>query len=134
LYSTQGLDFDESLDLPQSSGCQQDRAGTCKLLHSGRQMRCMAQGGIVNIEIITDGTHHDFAGVQTNSNLQAEFIRLPAIFTIPPHFLLHGQGCIAGTHGVILVGQWGAEKRHDPVTQHLVDGPFVSMNRVHHHP
>ena len=58
----------------------------------------------------------------------------PPIFTIASHLLLHSKGGITGAHGVILVRQWGAKKRHDTVTQHLVDSSFVSMNRVHHDP
>src|SRR5262244_1333220 len=35
---------------------------------------------------------------------------------------------------MIFVGQWCPKKRHDPVAQHLVNGSFVSVNRIHHDP
>ena len=33
---------------------------------------------------------------------------------------------------MILVGQRGAEERHDPVAHHLVDGALVAMDGLHH--
>ena len=45
--------------------------------------------------------------------------------------LLHGKGRVAGAHGVVLVGQGGAEKRHDAVAHDLVDGALVAVHRFH---
>ena len=56
----------------------------------------------------------------------------PSFSTMAPHFFLHGQGCITGAQGVVFVRQRCAKKRHDAVTQHLVDGSFIAMDRVHH--
>jgi hypothetical protein len=33
---------------------------------------------------------------------------------------------------VVLVCEWGAEERHDPVTHHLVHGALVAVHGVHH--
>jgi hypothetical protein len=45
---------------------------------------------------------------------------------------LHPECGVACADGMILVGQWRPEKRHDPVTHHLVNGAFVPMDRLHH--
>ena len=33
---------------------------------------------------------------------------------------------------MVLVGQGGAEERHDPIAHDLVDGALVAMHRLHH--
>jgi hypothetical protein len=33
---------------------------------------------------------------------------------------------------VVLVGQRGAEQRHDPVAHDLIDGPLVAVDGLHH--
>src|SRR6266446_9448587 len=48
------------------------------------------------------------------------------------HRLLHPQGGIAGADGVILVRDGRSEERHDPIAHHLVDGPLVAVNGLHH--
>ena len=46
--------------------------------------------------------------------------------------LLHGEGGVAGSDGVVLVGERGAEERHDPVAHHLVHRALVAVDGVHH--
>ncbi len=55
-----------------------------------------------------------------------------ARFGVALHQFLHAQGGVAGAHGVVLVGDGRAEQRHDPVAHHLVHGPLVAMDRLHH--
>ena len=76
----------------------------------------MAQSGIVNIEIVTDGPHHDFTRVQADPDLQANVLGLAEFPAIPPHFLLHRQGGITGPQGVVLVRQRRAKDRHDAIS------------------
>ena len=57
---------------------------------------------------------------------------LAHLLGIAAHGGLHGQGSIAGAHGVIFVRHRGAEERHDAVAEHLVDGAFIAMHGVHH--
>jgi hypothetical protein len=33
---------------------------------------------------------------------------------------------------VVLMGDRGAEERHDAITHDLIDGAFVKVNRLHH--
>ena len=46
--------------------------------------------------------------------------------------LLHGEGRVAGADGVVLMGEGGAEERHDPVAHHLVHRALVAVDGVHH--
>ena len=45
---------------------------------------------------------------------------------------LHVERGVAGSHGMILMGQRRAEQRHDPVAHHLVHGALVAVDRLHH--
>ena len=45
---------------------------------------------------------------------------------------LHPERRVARPHGVVLVGERGAEERHDPVAHHLVDGALVAVDGLHH--
>src|SRR5262245_38799431 len=94
----------------------------------------MAQSGIVHIEIVADRTHHNLARVQADADLQSQFFGLAESSPIASHLFLHGQSGVTGAHGVILVSQWCPKERHDSVAQHLVNGSFVSVNRIHHDP
>ena len=51
---------------------------------------------------------------------------------IAPHGLLHGQGGIAGPHGMVLMGQGRAKQGHNAVAHDLVDGALIAMYRRHH--
>ena len=54
------------------------------------------------------------------------------MFGVTLYQLLHAQGGIAGPHGMVLVSDGGPEQRHDPVAHHLVHGPLVEVDGLHH--
>jgi hypothetical protein len=56
-------------------------------------------------------------------------LRLIRVEVDPP---LHPERGIASTDRMVLVADRRTEERHDPVTHHLVHGPFVVMDRLHH--
>ncbi len=95
-------------------------------------MRRLAQGRVFDIQIIIYGPNHHLAGVHADSDLQSRFLGLAELSPVTPHFLLHRQSCVAGAQRVVFMRQRRTEKRHDAVTQHLIDGSFITMNRVHH--
>src|SRR5262249_23464961 len=45
---------------------------------------------------------------------------------------LHSQRGVAGAYRVVLMGERGAEQRHDPVAHDLIHRALVVMNRLHH--
>ena len=46
--------------------------------------------------------------------------------------LLHPQRRVTRAHGMILVGDWRAEQRHNPVAHNPVHGPLVTLDRLDH--
>ena len=59
-------------------------------------------------------------------------MRASHLFRVLLDVLLHPERCVARAHRVILVGQRGAEERHDPVAHDLVDRTLVAVDRFHH--
>ena len=109
-----------------------DRAGVGDLLHPRGQMRRLADGRVVHVEIAADGPYHDFPGVQPDADLDHSRVRTPHLLRVCLHALLHPERGIAGAHGVILMGQRRPEERHDAVAHHLVDRALVPMDRLNH--
>jgi len=84
------------------------------------------------MQVVANGAHHDFSGVQANTVLDGQVMGAAHLLGIVAQRRLHGQGGVTGPQGVILVGQRGAKEGHDAVAQHLVHGPCVPVYRVHH--
>jgi hypothetical protein len=93
--------------------CRQDRAGPRHLLHPRRQMRGLTNDGVFHIKIFTDGADDNFPGVDPDANFERLF---GTVSQFSGRFLDHQRG-VTGAHGMILLGQWRAEDRHDPITQ-----------------
>ena len=77
------------------------------------------------VDTVFDDLDDDFAGVETNSDLQARV-------TKPCDRVLHGQRCQASANGMVLMGAWCAEKRHDTVALYFVDDTVVAMDGILH--
>jgi hypothetical protein len=84
------------------------------------------------VEIVADGAHDDLPGVQPDPDLDDDPVRASHLFRIGLHGLLHPERRVAGSHGVVLVGERRAEEGHDPIAHHLVHGALVAVDRVHH--
>src|SRR4030095_12251971 len=87
---------------------------------------------VVHVEVAADGPHHHLARVEPDANLDGNALGAANLVGIVPHRLLHAQGGVAGTHGVILVGEGRAEEGHDAVAHDLVHRAFVVVDGVHH--
>ncbi len=96
------------------------------------QVRGLADGGVVHVQIAADGAHDDLAGVQTDTDLHLDAVGAPDTFGVALHRLLHAKRGVAGAHRMVLMGQRRAEERHDSVPHHLVDRALVAVNRLHH--
>jgi hypothetical protein len=46
--------------------------GGRQLFHAGRQVRGLANGGVVHMEIIADGPYHDLPRVKANPDLHLD--------------------------------------------------------------
>jgi hypothetical protein len=84
------------------------------------------------VQVAADGPHHDVAGVQPDPDLDTEPLASTELLTVPSDCRLHPEGRVARAHRVILVGEGGAEQRHNPVAHDLVDGALVAVNGLHH--
>jgi hypothetical protein len=87
---------------------------------------------VVHAEVAADGPHHHLARVEPHANLDGNALGAANLVRVVPHRLLHAQGGVAGTHGVILVGEGRAEEGHDTVAHDLVHRAFVVVDGVHH--
>jgi hypothetical protein len=84
------------------------------------------------MQVVANGAHHHLAGVESHAHTQLQPTRAAHVFGIGTHGGLHGQGGIAGTQGVVFVGNGGAKQRHNAIAEHLVDGALEAVHRVHH--
>ena len=66
------------------------------------------------MQVIADGLHHHLAGVQPHPEVHSQALRAPQFVTVAAQRRLHRQRCIAGPHGMILMGNWGAKEGHNP--------------------
>jgi len=125
-------DLDEALGQVQRPGGEPDAAGGGELLHAGRQVRGLAHGGVVHAEIAADRAHHDVAGVEADADLDFHALGAAKLIRVAPDGVLHPERGIARAHGVIFMGERGAEERHDAVAHHLIHGALVAVDGVHH--
>ena len=100
------------------------------MLHPRRQVGCLADGRIVHAQVAADASHDHFTRVEAHTDLHIEALPTKLV-GVPADGLLHPQRGVACPHRVILVGERGAEERHDPVTHHLVHRPLVAVDRLH---
>ena len=84
------------------------------------------------MEVVADRAHHHLAGIEPDADLHLAAMCAPDLLAVAPDRVLHGQGGVAGPYSVVLMGNGGAEQRHDAITHHLVDGPLIAMHGRHH--
>src|SRR5258705_7638324 len=118
-------------ELPGRRG-EQDRAGSRELLHAGGEVGRLPDRGVVHPEIVADRADHHVAGVEPDADLDLDPLASLEILPVAVDRILHPERGVAGAQRMILVGQRRAEERHDAVAHHLVDGPLVVMDGLHH--
>ena len=104
-HRPQRVDLDQALDQPQRRGGEQDAARRGQLLHARRQVRGLPHGRVVHVQVVADRPHHHLAGVEPDADLHREPVGAAHLLGIAAHRRLHGQGGIAGPHGMVLMGQ-----------------------------
>ncbi|HWC04162.1 MAG TPA: hypothetical protein VHF87_15500 [Methylomirabilota bacterium] len=131
-YRTQRCDLDIPLREPQRVGSEQGSATRRELLHPGRQVRGLADRGVVHPQIAADRADDHLTGVQPDADLERDAVSAPYLLGVPAHGGLHVDRGVAGPHGVVFVGDRCSKQRHDPVAHHLVHRAFVAVDRLHH--
>ena len=102
-----------------------------ELLHPRRQVRGVANRGVVHPEVVADSTDDHLASVQSHPDGDAAVDRPRAFELTLARGMLDGERGERRTAGVIFVGRRRAEQCHETVTEKLIDGPFVSVDFRH---
>jgi hypothetical protein len=131
-HGPEGPDLDIALGEAQRVLGHEGGARAGELLHPRGQVRGLADGGVVHVEVAVDRPHDHLARIETHADLHVDALRAPELVRVPADRLLHPERGMAGAHRVILVAHRGAEEGHDPVAHDLVDGALVAMHRFHH--
>ena len=84
------------------------------------------------MQVIANGPHDDFPGVETHAHAQLQATAATHLLRVGAHGGLHGQGRVAGAQGVVFVGNGSTEQGHNAITKHLVDGALEAVHGVHH--
>ena len=111
-----------------------DAAWWRQLLHPGGEPDDVPLRGVVHAQVVADPPHDDLAGVQAHPHRELEPALAPHVFGERAELARQIQGGRTGALGVVLVGDRGAEERHDAVAGVLVDGPLVSVNAARKDP
>ncbi len=119
----------EALHQPEGRGRQQDTARCGQLFHARRQVHRLPDGGVVHMEIVTDGPHHHFAGIEPHPEVHGQPLRAPHLVTVAAQRGLHGQGRIAGPDGVIFMRQRGTKEGHNPIPHNLIHRALIAVDR-----
>src|SRR4029450_1894926 len=111
-----------------------DAAWWRQLLHPGGEPDDVSLRGVVHAQVVADPPHDDLAGVQAHPPRELEPALAPHAFGERAELARQIQGGRAGALRVVLVGDGGAEERHDAVAGVLVDGSLVSVNATRKDP
>ena len=108
-----------------------ERRPRCRhLLHAAGDVGRLADRGVIHAEAAADGADDDFTRIQTDPHMDGDGVR--PVLGEALHGLMHAERRVAGAQGVILLGEWGTEERHDSVPHHLVDRALVPVDGLHH--
>jgi hypothetical protein len=124
--------MDEAFGQAERRDGEPNAAGRRELFHARRQVRGLADGGIIDSEIAADRAHHDVSGVETDADLHLEPLGATQLVRVTAHGFLHPERGIACAHGVILVREGSTEQGHDAIAHHLIDGALVVVDGTHH--
>ena len=131
-HGAQGGDPHQPLRQPQRLGGQTNAPGRGQLLHPGRQVRGLAQGRVVHVQVVANGADHHFARVEAHADLHLHAVCPAHLGAIVADGLLHSQGGVTGPDGVIFMGDRRPEERHNAIAHDLVDRAFIAVHRRHH--
>ncbi len=131
-YRSDMLHLDVAISQRERIGGEPDRSRGRQLLHPRSEMCGLADRRVIHAHVASDCAHHNLAGIKADPNLHLDPVHGAQPVGVLPNGFLHAQRCVTGPHRVVFVGERRPEQRHDSVTQHLVDGAFVVVHRLHH--
>ena len=116
----------------ERSGPYDDRAWLGELLHARREMGCLTNGGVIEVQVTPERPDDDVPRVQPYSDPHNGCMGPTDILGVALHAVLHPERRVACPNRVILVGKWCPEERHDAVAHDLIHEAFESMNGFDH--
>src|SRR3984893_4266531 len=105
-----------------------DAARPRQLLHTGGEPDDVPLRGVVHAQVVADSPDDDLARVEAHPHREIEPALAPHVLGERPEIARQLERRRAGALGVVLVGDRGAEERHDAVTGVLVDRPLVPVD------
>ncbi len=124
------LEAEEALGQAMGLAADHDLPRLGDAEQAGREIRRVAEGGVVHAEVAADGADHHQPGVDAHPHTKLDTVRLAHVLPERLQLLLHGQGGPQGAMRVVLVRQRRPEERHDTVAQELVDRALVLVDAV----
>jgi hypothetical protein len=128
----QGIDLDQPFGESERSGSQPNTTWRGELFHTRRQMRGLADSGIIHMQAAVNRPHHDFPRVEPDARQHLQAMGAAHLFRVAAERGLHRQGGITGPHGVVFMRHGGTEQGHDAIAQHLVHCALKAVHGVHH--
>ena len=129
---TEWAHLHEFLGEAQGLGGEPGGAGRGELLHPRRQVRRLPDRGVVHAQIAPHRADYHVARVEPDADLHLDAVDPPRVLGIALDGLVHAEGRIACAYRMVLVGERGAEERHDPIAHDLVHRALVAVHRLHH--
>ena len=122
------LAADVALDEPPRRLADQDGARLGGLLEAGRQVRRVADRGVVHPQVVADRAHDHEAGVKPHAHGERDILaRRDGNWPLAER-ARDTERRERSPPRVILMGQRGPEERHEPVAEELVDGALVAVD------
>lgn len=133
MRGTQRFEFEIALGELVRGLAHENGGGRRDVLHPRRDMNGVANRIVIGVQVVRPNrVDDDFAGVDSDTNLQRNAGFQPESIAMAPHGLLHAQRRIERTLRMILVRDGGAEQGKDAVAERFGDIPFVVVDGLHH--
>jgi hypothetical protein len=84
------------------------------------------------VQVAANGPHHHLTAIQPDQDVEGHAFGPLDFGSVLLHRRLHGEGGIAGAHGMVLVRNRRPKQRHDAITHDLIDGALAAVHGVHH--
>jgi hypothetical protein len=109
-----------------------DASGIGDLLEPGSHVRRVAHRRVIHPEVAADAADEDKTRIEPLTRLEGDAALPLDVLLIARQSLADSDGCVDRPLCVVLVGDWGAEERHDAIAQELVHRALVAVDLGQH--
>ena len=107
-------DPDPPFRQPQGLSRQPNSPGGRQLFHTGRQVRGLADRGVIHVEVIANRPHDHCPGVQPHPDVDFEAVGAAHLVTVMADGVLHGERRIARAYRMVFVRNGAPNKAMIP--------------------